>query len=54
VKSLPPDQAMAAMDRQQALLRQTVDSRVQGILTPEQATALQRVLSRYAAGPKGR
>jgi hypothetical protein len=46
VDSMPPDQAMAAIQQHQVLLQQAVDNRVQKILTPEQATLLQHVMSR--------
>ena len=35
LNSMPPDQAVAAIQRQQALLQQTVSERVQSILTPD-------------------
>jgi hypothetical protein len=52
LSSMAPDQAIAAMQRQQTLLQQAVANRVQHILTPEQSAALQRVFSRYSVGPK--
>jgi hypothetical protein len=44
LNSMSPDQAIATIERQQALLQQAVGSRVQNVLTPEQATTLQAVL----------
>jgi hypothetical protein len=41
--SMAPGDAMAMVQQQQAVLQQTVGSRVQNLLTPEQATALQNV-----------
>jgi|SRR5271166_2827010 len=44
LNSMSPDQAIATIEQQQALLQQAVGSRVQNVLTPEQATTLQAVL----------
>lgn len=53
VNSMSPDQAIRALDQQQALLQQAVDDRVQNILTPEQATTLKAVMShQLRIGPK--
>ena len=52
--SMTPDQAMTAIQQQQALLQQTVRSRVQNILTPDQVTLLQGVLSQHTINPKVR
>jgi len=41
--SMSPGDAMAIVQQQQAVLQQTVGSRVQNLLTPQQATALQNV-----------
>jgi hypothetical protein len=46
INSISPGQAMAVIKEQQALLQQTVNSRVQNILTPDQQTVLAGVLSR--------
>jgi hypothetical protein len=51
---LPPEQSMAQMQQQQALLQQTVNNRVQNVLTPEQASTLQSVMARFSVGPKPR
>jgi hypothetical protein len=52
--SMAPDQAMTVIQQQQALLEQTVNNRVQNILTPDQATLLQGVLSEHPINPKVR
>jgi hypothetical protein len=54
LNSMPPDQAMAVIGQQQALLQQAVGNRVQSILTPEQATLLQGVFSQFSMSPKAR
>jgi hypothetical protein len=46
--SMSPDQAMTVIQQQQVLLQQAVGDRVQNILTPEQATTLQGVLSQHS------
>ena len=51
LNSMPPDQAVAAIQRQQALLQQTVGERVQSILTPDQGKTLQGVFSRLRIAP---
>ena len=51
LSSLPPDQALAAIQKQQALLQQTVSDRVQSVLTPEQGKTLQGVFSRLSIAP---
>jgi hypothetical protein len=52
--SMAPDKAMTFIQQQQSLLQQTVGSRVQNILTPDQATLLQGVLSQNTINPKVR
>ena len=53
LNSMSPDQAIRALDQQQALLQQAVSDRVQNMLTPEQATTLKAVLSQQLRiGPK--
>lgn len=55
LNSMSPDQAIRAIDQQQVLLQQAVSDRVQNILTPDQATTLQAVLSQQLHnGPKVR
>src|SRR3984893_6756582 len=54
LNSMSPDQAMAVIQQQQALLQQAVGNRVQSILTPEQATMLQGVFSQLGMRPKAR
>jgi flagellar biosynthesis/type III secretory pathway ATPase len=55
LNSMSPDQAIKALDQQQAMLQQAVSDRVQNILTPEQATTLKGVLSQQLRiGPKTR
>jgi hypothetical protein len=44
--SMPPGDAMAMVQQQQAVLQQTIGSRVQNLLTPQQATVLQNVFVR--------
>jgi hypothetical protein len=50
LSSLPPDQAMTVIQEQEALLSQTVNDRTQSILTPDQTTLLQGVLSHRGVG----
>jgi hypothetical protein len=50
--SMTPNQAMTIMKEQQALLEQTVNDRVQNILTPDQTTLLQGALSHHSIGPQ--
>jgi hypothetical protein len=50
--SLSPSQAVANMRQQQNLLQQTVSSRVQNILTPQQASMLQSAMSQQGISPK--
>jgi hypothetical protein len=45
LSAIPPDQAVAAIQQQQALLQQTVSERVQSILTPDQGKTLQGAIS---------
>jgi hypothetical protein len=52
--SMSPDQAVALMHHQEVLLQQSVGSRVQNILTPEQARTLQEVFSQNSVAPKAR
>jgi hypothetical protein len=51
LSSLPPDQALAAIQKQQALLQQTVSDRVQSVLTPDQGKTLQGAFSRLSIAP---
>jgi uncharacterized protein YbaP (TraB family) len=50
---MPPDQAIAAMQRQQDLLQQTVSDRVQSLLTPDQGKMLQGAISQLNIVPQG-
>jgi hypothetical protein len=52
--SIPPDQAVAAIQQKQALLQQTVSERVQSILTPDQGKTLQGAISRLDIVLQGR
>jgi hypothetical protein len=52
--SIPPDQAVAAIQQKQALLQQTVGERVQSILTPDQGKTLQGAISQLNIGSQGR
>jgi hypothetical protein len=45
LNSMSPDQAIRALDQQQAMLQKAVSDRVQSILTPEQAATLKGVMS---------
>jgi len=45
LSSIPPDQAVAAIQQKQALLQQIVSERVQSILTPDQGKTLQGAIS---------
>jgi hypothetical protein len=54
LSSMSPDQAIAVVQQRQALLQDTINNRVQNILTPDQQTALQAVLSRLNNGPNPR
>jgi hypothetical protein len=55
LNSMSPDQAIRAIDQQQVLLQRAVSDRVQNILTPDQTTTLQAVLSQQLHnGPKVR
>jgi hypothetical protein len=51
LNSLPGDQAVAVIQKQQALLQQTVSDRVQSVLTPDQGKALQGAFSRLSIAP---
>jgi hypothetical protein len=51
--SMSPDSARSIMQQQEALLQQTVNDRVQNLLTPQQVEALQGVFSKYSLTPKG-
>jgi hypothetical protein len=53
LNSMPPDQAIAAMQRQQDLLQQTVSDRVQSLLTPDQGKMLQGAISQLNIVPQG-
>lgn len=46
--SMAPSDAMATMQQQEAVLQQTISSRVQNLLTPQQATVLQNVLGQQS------
>lgn len=50
--SLSPSQAVSTMRQQQNLLQQTVSNRVQNILTPQQASTLQSVMSQQGVSSK--
>lgn len=54
LNSIPSDQAIAAIQQQQALLQQTVSDRIQSILTPDQGKTLQGAMSRINIAPHGR
>jgi hypothetical protein len=54
LSSIPPDQAVAAIEQEQTLLQQTVSERVQSILTPDQGKTLQGALSQFNIVPQGR
>jgi hypothetical protein len=49
--SMPPDQTITALQRQQALLQQTVSDRTRNLLTPEQAATLQTVMLQFNVPP---
>jgi hypothetical protein len=51
--SMSPGDAMAMIQQQQVLLQQTISSRAQNLLTPEQATVLQDVLKQHSVVPRG-
>lgn len=51
LNSLPGDQAVDVIQKQQALLQQTVSDRVQSVLTPDQGKALQGAFSRLSIAP---
>jgi hypothetical protein len=51
VGATSPEQARASIREQQVLVQQAVHDRVQNILTPEQSTTLQRVLSQNSIAP---
>jgi hypothetical protein len=53
LNSMPRDQAIAAMQRQQDLLQQTVSDRVQSLLTPDQGKTLQGAISQPNIVPQG-
>ena len=50
--SMSPGDATAIMQQQQVLLQQTIKSRIQNLLTPEQARVLQDVLMRHSVFPR--
>jgi hypothetical protein len=54
LSSIPPDQAVAAIQQKQALLQQTVSERVQSILTPDQGKTLQGAISQLNIVPQSR
>jgi hypothetical protein len=51
LNSLPVDQAVVVIQKQQTLLQETVSDRVQSILTPDQGKTLQGVFSRLRIAP---
>ena len=53
LNSMSQDQVIATMEQQQLLLQQTVNNRIQNILTAEQKAVLQHTLSQRAIAPKG-
>jgi hypothetical protein len=48
---MSPDHAIATIQQQQTLLQQTINNRVQNILTAQQTALLQHALSQRAIGP---
>jgi hypothetical protein len=50
--SMSSDQAMTTIQQQQDLLQQAVNNRIQNLLTAEQRTTLQGILSQYSILPK--
>ncbi|HTD15355.1 MAG TPA: hypothetical protein VK673_09260 [Chthoniobacterales bacterium] len=52
LSAMSPDEAMTTVQQQQTLLQQAVNNRAQAILTPDQKTTLQGVLSRLSVRPK--
>jgi hypothetical protein len=52
LNSMSRDQAIATMQQQQVLLQQTINNRVQNVLTAEQTAILQRALSQRGVGPQ--
>jgi hypothetical protein len=54
LSSIPPDQAVAAIQQKEALLQQTVSERVQSILTPDQGKTLQGAISQHDIVLQGR
>jgi Spy/CpxP family protein refolding chaperone len=46
------EQAMTTIQQQQDLLQQAVNNRIQNLLTAEQRTTLQGILSQYSIRPK--
>jgi hypothetical protein len=50
--SMSPGDVTAIMQQQQVLLQQTINSRIQNLLTPEQARVLQDVLMRHSVFPR--
>ena len=52
--TMSPDDAITTMQQQQTVLQQTINSRVQNLLTPQQATVLQNVMSQQGMLPGGR
>jgi hypothetical protein len=53
LSAIPPGQAVAAIQQKQALLEQTVNERVQSILTPDQGKTLQGAISQLNILPQG-
>jgi hypothetical protein len=54
LSSIPPDQAVAAIQQKEALLQQTVSEWVQSILTPDQGKTLQGAISQHDIVLQGR
>lgn len=51
LSSIPSDQAVAIIQKQQALLQQTVSDRTQSVLTPDQGKALRAAMSPLSIAP---
>lgn len=54
LSTLPPDQAAALIQQQQTLVQQAVNNRIQNLLTPEQASTLQGIMSQLSLPPRTR
>ena len=53
LNSMPPEQANTVIQQQDVLLQQTVQNRIQNLLSPQQAKVLQGVFSQRSMGPNG-